>query len=213
MNTNKIITIGREYGSGGRAIAQIVADKLGVKLYDKDLLSEIAKESGLCEEVLKSHDEKPVTSFFYSLANDVRNGFGNFNDIPINQKAFIASFETIQKIAEKESCVIVGRCSDYVLKDFPNVTNVFINADLEDKIELVTKLDGVTQNKAIDIIQKKDKDRANYYNYYSDRKWGAAATYDLCINSSHIGYEGAANAIIYFAEMKERLLQAENENL
>ena len=206
---NRVITIGREFGSGGKAIGQIVADKLGVKLYDKELINLASKESGLSSDFIETHDEKPVTSFFFSLAMDVRNAMSTYADTPVNQKAFLAQFEAIKKLAQRESCVIVGRCADYALLDHDNLTSVFITADLEDKVQLVSELRNITKDKAIDFINKTDKERANYYNYYSNMKWGAPSTYDACINSSRCGYEGAADLIIKLSEINDRLSKLE----
>ena len=132
---NKIYTIGREFGSGGREVGEKLAAKLGIKLYDKELLQQAAKDSGFCEEIFENHDEKPTNSFLYSLVMDTYSVSGYsaapFLDMPLNHKVFLAQFETIKKIAEKESCVIVGRCADYALSDNPNCINVFIHADLD----------------------------------------------------------------------------------
>ena len=203
--SNRIITIGREFGSGGKAIGQIVADKLGIKLYDKELIKLAAEESGLSQDFIESHDEKPVTSFLFSLAMDARNMMGSYADTPVNQKAFLAQFEAIKKLAERESCVIVGRCADYALMDYDNVTSVFITADMEDKIQLVSELRNITKDKAIELINKTDKNRANYYNYYSNMKWGVASTYDACINSSRCSYDGSADLIIKLSEINARI--------
>ncbi|MBQ8729651.1 MAG: cytidylate kinase-like family protein, partial [Lachnospiraceae bacterium] len=121
MSNNLVITIGREYGSGGREIGKKLAEKLGVKCYDRELLERAAKESGICEELFFNHDEKPTNSFLYSLVMDTY-AFGHSANIemPLNQKVFLAQFDTIKKIAKEESCVIVGRCADYVLEDFEN---------------------------------------------------------------------------------------------
>ena len=128
---NKIYTIGREFGSGGREVGEKLAAKLGIKLYDKELLQQAAKDSGFCEEIFENHDEKPTNSFLYSLVMDTYSVSGYsaapFLDMPLNHKVFLAQFETIKKIAEKESCVIVGRCADYALSDNPDCINIFIH--------------------------------------------------------------------------------------
>lgn len=206
MKNNIIITIGREFGSGGKAIGKIVSEKLGIDFYDKEIISLAAKDSGMAPEVIENNDEKPMSSFFFSLALDARNTIGRI-DSPISQQAFLAQFNVIKKIAaEGKPCVFVGRCADYALASFENVVSVFINADMEDKIALVSELRSLTKDKAIDLINKTNKTRANYYNYYSSKKWGAASSYDLCINSSRTGYEGAAELIIRLAEIKQRIL-------
>ena len=173
---NKIYTIGREFGSGGREVGEKLAAKLGIKLYDKELLQQAAKDSGFCEEIFENHDEKPTNSFLYSLVMDTYSVSGYsaapFLDMPLNHKVFLAQFETIKKIAEKESCVIVGRCADYALSDNPDCINIFIHADLDVRIKNVSRNLNITENKARDIINKTDKQRASYYNYYTRKKWG-----------------------------------------
>ena len=138
MKKNLVITIGRECGSSGRAIGRKLAESLGIKCYDKELLALAAKNSGLCEELFKTHDEKPTNSFLYSLVMDTYSmGYNTsaYMDMPINHKIFLAQFDTIKKLADEESCVIVGRCADYALADYPNVVSVFICADEEVKIQ------------------------------------------------------------------------------
>ncbi|MBQ7248393.1 MAG: cytidylate kinase-like family protein [Lachnospiraceae bacterium] len=210
MYGNKVITIGREYGSGGHDIGRMLAERLGVKCYDKELITLAAKKSGLCEEVMETHDESPVSSFFYSLVMDVRSigpSMAGFMDTPLHQKVFLAQFETIQHLAKEESCVIVGRCADYALHDYPNVTSVFVTADVTDKVDYCCRLNNMTKDKALDFIAKQDKKRADYYNYFSNKQWGAAATYDLCINSSRTGYEGAVELILDFIDHQDRILK------
>ncbi len=208
MFGHRIVTIGREFGSGGRLIGQKLAERMGVNCYDKELINLASKESGLCTEVFENNDEKPLNSFFYSLVMDtgaLGQTFAGYMDAPLNQKVFLAQFETIQRLAERESCVIVGRCADYALHDYPNTIHIFISGELQDKVERVAKYNNISKDKALDLIAKSDKKRANYYNYYSNKKWGAAATYDLCINSSLTGVDGAVDVIMKFIEVKEAL--------
>lgn len=207
MYGNLIITIGRECGSGGRTIGQLLAKKLGINCYDKELLAIAAKNSGLSEEILSRHDEKPTNSFLYSLVMetyaagyDPRTGL----NVPMDQKVFLAQFDAIKELAEKESCVIVGRCADYALENHPNTVSVFITAsDPDQKAEYVQKLYGIDPKKTKDFITKTDKKRASYYNYYSNKKWGAASSYDLCINTTVTGLEGAVETIISFIENRK----------
>lgn len=206
MNGNLVITIGRQCGSGGKVIGQKLADELGVKCYDKELLSLAAKNSGLCEELFETHDEKPTSSFLYSLVMDTYSmGYNSsaYMDMPINHKIFLAQFDTIKKLADEESCVIVGRCADYALADYPNVVSVFITADEADRLERLQKLYKVDEAKAKDIMIKTDKKRSSYYNYYSSKKWGDAKSYDLCVNRSAIGVDGAVKLIRAFADLKK----------
>ena len=204
---NQIYTIGREFGSGGKYVGEELAKRLGIKLYDKDLLQKAAKESGFCEEIFQNHDEKPTSSFLYSLVMDTysANGYStaSFLDMPLNHKVFLAQFETIKKIAENESCVIVGRCADYALADHPNCINVFIKASMDYRIKLVSKRSNLTESKAKDMIVKQDKQRASYYNYYTSKKWGDSKSYDLCLDSSKLGIEGCVDMILKFKEIMD----------
>ena len=176
MDERTVITIGREFGSGGHEIGMKLAEKLGIKCYDKELLQVAAKESGLCEELFASQDEKPTNSFLYSLVMDTYSlGYSNsYVDMPINHKVFLAQFDAIKKLAAKESCVIVGRCADYALEDDPFAVSVWIKASLDERIKRIKKLYELNDSKAADLIQKTDKKRASYYNYYSSKKWGEA---------------------------------------
>ena len=202
---NTIITIGRQFGSGGREIGEKLAEHFGIKCYDKELLSRAAKESGFCEEMIQNHDERPTNSFLYNLVMDTYS-FGynasSFVDMPISHKVFLAQFDTIKKIADEGPCVIVGRCADYALADYDNVLNIFIHADEECKIKrLKERFDDInTDDKARDMMNKKDKQRQSYYNYYSSKKWGRADSYDLCINSSILGIDGTVKFIIQYIE-------------
>ena len=213
MMGNLVITIGRECGSAGRLIGQKLAADLGVKCYDKDLLTLAAKNSGLCEELFKTHDEKPTSSFLDSLVMDTYSlGYNTsaYMDMPINHKIFLAQFDTIKKLAEEESCVIVGRCADYALADYPNTVSVFICGDEEDKIRHLMERHNVDEAKAKDIMIKTDKRRASYYNYYSSKRWGSCKSYDMCISSSAVGYDGAVDIIKEFAKKKQEFLKTKN---
>lgn len=204
MNKHTIITIGRQYGSGGREIGQKLAEKLNIKCYDNELLSIAAKESGLCQEVFEAHDEKPTNSFLYSLVMDTYHpyGTGGMIDVPLSQKIFLAQFEAIKSIAKKESCVFVGRCADYALQDDFNVTSVFISSDMDSKINRICKRNNVTASKAQEMIIKTDKKRASYYNYYTNKKWGVCSSYDLCINSGKVGIDKAVDIIIDYLNLE-----------
>ena len=202
---NKIYTIGREFGSGGREVGEKLAAKLGIKLYDKELLQQAAKDSGFCEEIFENHDEKPTNSFLYSLVMDTYSVSGYsaapFLDMPLNHKIFLAQFETIKKIAEKESCVIVGRCADYALSDNPDCINIFIHADLDVRIKNVSRNLNITENKARDIINKTDKQRASYYNYYTSKKWGDSKSYNLSLDAGKLGTDKCVEMIQKFREL------------
>ncbi len=200
MAENKIITIGRQFGSNGRQIGELVAKKLGVTCYDKQLIKKAAKESGLWEDLLDEMDEKPTNSFLYSVVMDPyafaysfdNSGYG----MNINQKAFMATYNTIQTIARNESCVIIGRCSNYVLRDFNNVYNFFLYAPLEERIKIVMERFNLDEKKAKDQIIKEDKARASYFNYYTSMKWGNIESYDCCLNTTLMDAESMADLII-----------------
>lgn len=206
---NKIYTIGREFGSGGREVGEKLAAKLGIKLYDKELLQQAAKDSGFCEEIFENHDEKPTNSFLYSLVMDTYSVSGYsaapFLDMPLNHKVFLAQFETIKKIAEKESCVIVGRCADYALSDNPDCINIFIHADLDVRIKNVSRNLNITENKARDIINKTDKQRASYYNYYTSKKWGDSKSYNLSLDAGKLGTDKCVEMILKFRELMDAM--------
>lgn len=206
MKGNLVITIGRQCGSGGRKVGKKLAEVMGVQAYDKELLALAAKNSGLCEELFETHDEKPTNSFLYSLVMDTYSlGYTTsaYMDMPINHKVFLAQFDSIKKLADEESCVIVGRCADYALADYPNVISVFITANEEDKIASLMELHNVDAAKARDIMIKTDKKRSSYYNYYSSKKWGDAKSYDLCLNRSALGIDGCVKMILDFAAAKQ----------
>lgn len=208
MSENLVIAIGRQCGSSGKVIGEKVAAALGIKCYDKELLALAAKNSGLCEELFQSHDEKPTNSFLYSLVMDTYNvglTSSGYMDMPINHKIFLAQFDTIKKLAEEESCVIVGRCADYALADDPNLVSVFITADDKDKIQSLKELYQIDDAKAKEVMVKTDKKRSSYYNYYSNKKWGDVRSYDLCINRSPIGVDGAVDMILKYIEVKGKV--------
>ncbi len=197
---NTVITIGRTFGSGGREIGEKLARHFGIKCYDKELVSRAAKESGLCEEVLFNHDERPTSSFLYNLVMDTYSfGYNSLSyiDMPVSHKVFIAQFDTIKKIASDGPCVIVGRCADYALQDFDNVLNLFIYARPEACIKTIMERfpDIKSKDEARQLINKKNKQRKSYYDYYSSKKWGYYETYDLMIDSSVLGVEGTVKFI------------------
>ena len=203
-----IITIGRQYGSAGHVIGEMIAKELDIPLYDKEMLKRAAKESGICEELFESHDEKPTSSFLYALVMDTYSlGYsaGSYADMPINHKVFLAQFDTIKKIADEGSCVMVGRCADYALDGYDDVVNVFIYADLDQRIRRVAREFDITDAKAKDIIVKADKKRAGYYNYYTNKTWGDAKSYDICLNSAKLGIEGTARAIMDYVNLRNTI--------
>ena len=207
MDERTVITIGREFGSGGHEIGMKLAEKLGIKCYDKELLELAAKESGLCEELFASQDEKPTNSFLYSLVMDTYSfGYSSsgFSDMPMNHKIFLAQFDAIKKLAGEGPCVMVGRCADYALADWNDCFSIFVHADLDWRINRIASKHGKTPKEAKDMITKTDKSRASYYNYYTNKKWGAARSYNLCIDSSKLGIDYAIEAIIESIKIFDR---------
>lgn len=207
MDKHIVITIGRQFGSGGREIGYKIAEKLGIKCYDKELLVEASKESGLCEKIFETHDEKPTRSFLYSLVmNTYSVGYtpSGYVDMPIGHKLFLAQFDTIKTIAAKESCVIVGRCADYALEGNPDLLSVFIHADMDSRIKRIMERKGIEKiDVARDLIIKTDKQRASYYNSYANKKWGDAKTYNVCIDSNVLGIDGTADLIVDIVRNKK----------
>ena len=202
---NTIITIGRQFGSGGREIGEKLAKHYCITYYDKELLTRTAKESGFCEEMMHNHDERPTNSFLYNLVMDTYSfGYNSsaFVDMPISHKVFLAQFDTIKKIASEGPCVIVGRCADYALSEYQNCLHVFIHADEKSKIKHIMEKHGdvTSEQKARDMMIKKDKQRQSYYNYYSSKKWGRADSYDLTINSGILGEDGTVKLLIQYIE-------------
>ena len=199
-----LITIGRQFGSNGRIIGETVAKKLGISCYDKQLIKQVAKETGLWENLLDEMDEKHSNSFLYSVVMDPYAFAYSFDNqgygMSLNQKAFMATYNTIEKIAKEGPGVFIGRCSNYVLRNMGPVLNVFIYAPLEKRIQTVMQRFSLSEKQAKDQIQKEDKARASYYNYYTSGKWGRMDGYDLCINSALLGPEKTADRIIEFAK-------------
>lgn len=206
MNEKTVITIGREFGSGGHEIGMKLARRLGIKCYDKELLTLAAKESGMCEDLFKNHDEKPTNSFLYSLVMDTYSvGYtSSYMDMPLNHKVFLAQFEAIKKLADREACVIVGRCADYALEGNPHAISVFVKADMDEKVKRISRIYEVNESKAMDMCQKADKKRASYYNYYSSKKWGDSKSYELCVDSGKLGIDGVIDLICNYIEIREK---------
>lgn len=202
MSTKSIITIGRQFGSGGREIGEKLSKALGIPFYDKGLLKLAAKNSGLCEEIFENFDEKPTTSFLYSLVMDPYSLGYNSNsfEMPLNHKVFLASFDTIKHIADEGPCVIVGRCADYALADYKNCINLFIHSPMETRALNVSKLNDITIDQATTLINKTDKQRASYYNYYATKKWGDLKSYNLTIDSSVLGIENTVDFILDYVK-------------
>ena len=205
MSKKVIVTIARQFGSGGREIGEMVAKSLGFEYHDKSLISLAAEKSGINHEVLKNTDEKATPSFLYSIAMGgmgmVPFSHGMPYDTPINDKLFVLQSGIIEELAKSNSCVFIGRCADFVLRDFDNVVRVFIYADINKRAEEVAYRNNIPLNEAKSLAIKLDKKRANYYGYYTSKKWGRSENYDLMIDTTKIGKEGAAKIIEDFVKI------------
>jgi cytidylate kinase len=202
MDGKFIITIGRQLGSGGRQIGEKLAAQLGISFYDKELIQIASQESGLGKEFFERADEKKSHSLFAGLSGIDENYSNNYLS---NETLFQIQSDVIRELAEQKSAVFIGRCADYVLKDHPRCLNMFISADINDRIKRIADIQQVPEKKAEAIIEKMDKKRAAYYNYYSNKVWGVADSYHLCINSSVLGIDETVTFILQFVKQKFEL--------
>lgn len=207
METHTVFTIGRQFGSGGRQVGKSLAEKLGIPFYDKELIAISAQDSGLSEALFTNADEKATSSIFYSLVMGnypMASGALGITEMPLNDQLFLIQSKTIKRLAGEGPCVIVGRCADYILRDVEHVVNIFIHADIENRKERAVRVYAIQENKAEDACLKADKQRANFYNYYSDRKWGMCRTYDLSLDSGKLGIDGCVEQIIKFDQLWQK---------
>ena len=205
MSKNILITIARQVGSGGREVGELVAKNLGIDYHDKSLINMAAEKSGLSPEVLHNTDEKATPSFLYSIAMGgmgmVPFTHGMPYDTPINDRLFVLQSGIIEELAKSHSCVFIGRCADFVLRDFDNVLRVFVYADIEKRAETIAKRNDISISEARHLATKLDKKRSNYYGYYTSKKWGRSENYDLMIDTTKIGVEGAAKIIEEYVKL------------
>ena len=198
-----IITIGRQFGSGGKAVADELGRRLGIPVYDNELITKAAQESGFSAELFVQSDEKKR---FFSLTSIFSSNFGGDSDNYMSDKnLFNIQCAAIRDIAEQGSAVIVGRCSDYVLRDLECTLDVFLTSSDEVRSARIMEREGLTKEKALEMMERRDKSRADYYNYYTFGNWGVASTYDLCVNSGILGIEGTAEFIIEYARKADLL--------
>ncbi|MCI8348858.1 MAG: cytidylate kinase-like family protein [Firmicutes bacterium] len=199
----RLVTISREYGSGGRIIGKLLAEKIGVPFYDREIIDLAVNETGFSKELIEDAELKAKNSFVYGLSSAFSYGdvTGN-SSFSVNEKLFLAQFKVIREIGEKGEGVIVGRCADYVLKDIPGVTNVFVYAEHADRVKRAIEKYGDDSEKADHLIATYDKARQNYYNYHTCQKWGDYRNYNLSINSSYITEEEAAALIAGYVERR-----------
>ena len=202
-----ILTIGRQYGSGGREIGQKLAELLGYKFYDSEILAVAAESSGYSEGAVSQYDEKPGSSLIYSLYMSTTTAGSTGDMLPMNQKLAFAQFDAIRTLAREDNCVFVGRCADYVLKERKDLVSIFIHASPENRRRRAVDAYGVAAESVDKVIKKQDKQRKEYYNFFTHRDWGAASNYDLCIHSDFLGIEGTVEVLATFVRYREKMLR------
>lgn len=208
---DKIITISRQYASGGREIGQKLAELFDIPFYDNELITQAAKASGFAESIFERAEEKATNSLLYSIAmgmnayNSREFGFLGYNNMSLDDRIFIAQSDIIRKVAKEGPCVIIGRCADYILREQPNVVNIFVHAGMDFRIHRATSQYGLAVEKAAENIMKRDKRRANYHNYHSDEKWGNINNYDLAVKTDFGGVDHAVQCIKAFVEINSQL--------
>lgn len=192
MSKKTIITISRQFGSGGREVGKKLAEALNIPFYDKELIELAAKESGIDEELFEDEEYRTSRGFYLlgAIGFTLGSPITSISEMSLNDRLFLVQSETIETIADKGPCVIVGRCADYVLANHPDTLSVFIHADMKDRKERAIHSYEIDERNVEASMTKIDKRRANYYNYYTDRKWGSAENYDVVLNSSKFGVDG-----------------------
>ena len=198
-----VISIGRQFGSGGRIIGKALAEKLNIDYYDNELLVLAAKQNGLAPEFFESNDE--ISNSIFGFASNILDniGLGTFtNNMLSGDTLFQMQSETIKKLASEKSCIIVGRCSDYILRDNPNCVSIFLHASEEERAKRIANRMNISEEEALAKLVEADKKRASYYNFYSNKTWGESKTYDLSINVSKLGIEGTLNFILDYLKMR-----------
>jgi cytidylate kinase len=203
MDKHIILAIGRQFGSGGRVIGKKLATSLGIPYYDKELIALAAQESGLCKDVFEKADEKTSggLAYAFSMGHAYLGMYTPYVDILSNEGLFKIQSDAIRKLAKSESCVIVGRCADYILRDHPDCISFFIHAKMENRIQQVVEKQQITVEQAKELIVKTDKSRAAYYNYYTNKTWGMASSYHLSIDASLLGID---ETVAFMKEFVER---------
>ena len=196
-----VICIGRQFGSGGREIGLAVSQKMGIPFYDKEILKKAAQDSGISQELFERADERPSSSFLYTLSIGAAPAFASYDDYLTDDKLFVFQSNTIRELAKQGPCVFIGRCADYVLRQQPGMLSVFIHAPLEQRVLRVARLYNIDEDKARARIRKTDKTRANYYNYSADGDWGRADRYDIALNTGKLPIPIAAQLLADAAKL------------
>lgn len=203
---NKVITIARQYGSGGREIGKKLAEAYGIPFYDNEIIARAAKETGFAEATFQRAEDKASNSLLYSIAMGM-NAFsgpeGGFAGLSLDDRVFLAQSNVIRKVAKGGPCVIVGKCADYILKDQDNVVNLFICASVDFRIHRSIEVDALPKNKAAEIVLKKDRSRANYYKYHSGERWDNVLNYDMAIRSDLSGIDGTVECLKAYLDKME----------
>ena len=206
MDNKFVVNIGRQLGSGGREIGEKLAARLGISFYDKELIQLASEESGLCSEFFERADERPaqglVGGWFGMRFPFITDGTIPANNCLSNVSLFKVQSDVIRRLAAEKSCLFVGRCADYILREHPRCANVFISSTKEDRIARLCRIHGFGAQEAEAMMAKADKKRSEYYNYYSYKTWGAAASYHLCVDSSVLGIEGTVDFVEEFVRKK-----------
>lgn len=201
---NKIVTISRQYGSGGREIGKKLSEAWGIPFYDNELITRAAKESGFAEVAFETAESRANSSLLYSIARGTAGFVGgqdiSYSNLSLDDRLYLAQADVIRKCAAEGPCVIVGRCADYILRKLDNVVDVFIYADLPFRAERAIRIDGMSPDRIEDNILKIDKRRANYHNFHTGEKWGRIENYSLCINSGHVGIDKAVEVVKTYVE-------------
>jgi len=200
-----IITIGREYGSGGHEIGKLLAERLGMPFYDKEILTLAAKESGICEKLFENHDEKTSPSYLFSLVTGVESisPIAGTEELPLNHRIFMAQFDAITRVATQGPCVVVGRCANYVLKEQPRLASVFMYGNVADRIRRIMRVENLPYDQAKERVRKMDKQRQSYYNFFAEGNWGHRSNYHLMLNTSGVTPSAVVDSIIAYLEGKE----------
>lgn len=202
-----VITLGRQLGSNGKLIGKALAEKLGYKFYDKDLIARVAKESGLSENLFDEMNEKPTTSLLYSLVMGVQSSKGlyyQYNDMLNGDSLFRLQADVIKKIANEGPCIIVGRCADYILRDNPNLIKLFLCAGTEERVKNLMARDNMTEKEARSAVSKADKRRSNYYNFYTNNSWGNVNNYHLCLDTASLTQEECVDFLYSYVKEREK---------
>ncbi|MDD3822275.1 MAG: cytidylate kinase-like family protein [Sphaerochaetaceae bacterium] len=203
MGTKTVITISRQFGSGGREVGRMVAERLDIPFYDSILINMAAEKSGMSKQVLENLDEKAASRFLYTIPTSIPtlgHAATAVYNMPLSDTLFLTEYEIIKQLADSGPCVIVGRCSDYILKDHPDHLSVFIHAPEEARAKRIADYEHIETKEALSRISKYDKERRKYHDYYAAGTWGNAAFYDLTVNSSILGVAGTAGLIVKFVE-------------